>query len=161
VSVAKNFGHANKISYWEAYSILISVAFGVGYTNVIEGGSLRKAYLPLSLQYANLIAGIISCYLLSNVKKMRKGKMGSYYEYIQYFTQDRALVFVISTLYTVSLVSSAAFALYLSATQVTMIFTRRVDGVDKEFEWIFRTVLMIEGAIIYPFCRFKNFQSLQ
>ena len=55
---------ADRISYTDALFILISIAFGVGYVDVISSGVENKKSIYYT-QIANFFVGCLSCYILS------------------------------------------------------------------------------------------------
>ena len=63
--IANDFGETRRISYTEAIVILFSVAFGIGWSSFKFDVSQ-----PIFFILFNFILGIISCYILSEVKKI-------------------------------------------------------------------------------------------
>lgn len=56
--------------------ILISVAFGVGYISVFN--TIKDNDRLIGAEWFNLVLGIISCYMLCDVKQIKDNQMGSY-----------------------------------------------------------------------------------
>lgn len=62
-------------------------------------------------QFFNLFIGIITCYMLSKVKREHMNKLGSYQEIAYFFTKSRAIIFIISIQYCILPLSLSAYAL--------------------------------------------------
>lgn len=76
---------ANRISYGEAISILLSIGLGVSYMEIFSNLDYN-VNCTIGALTLNLGIGLIAVYMLYDVKEEHKNKLGSYQELAYYFT---------------------------------------------------------------------------
>ena len=70
---------SEQISYWDSIFILVSVAFGLGYIDMLSTGDILHPFVPLLIFLLNFIVGFVSTYFLATVKNnLAFNRMGSY-----------------------------------------------------------------------------------
>ena len=75
--ISDELAEGKRLSYTESIFILISVAFGVGYVDVFSSNQ-NNYTSSLGASFTNLLIGIISVYMLADIKANHKNKLGSY-----------------------------------------------------------------------------------
>jgi hypothetical protein len=152
-SIAEETAEAERISKLEAVCILISIAFGVGYINVVQNNHTDPNYLPYEL-LINFMFGIISCYMLSEAKKAHSNKLGSYHEIAFYYFKDRTVIYVICFQYGVTLLYLSSYALQFISGSVTEFLIKddysEFNRDTAKYKITKLVLILVIGAVIYP-----------
>lgn len=160
LEISHSFQEADRISFAEAVRILLSVAFGVGYIDILSQ-NLVAGSIQIMAQFFYLVTGVISLYMLSTVRQAKQDKMGSYQELAYYYINSRAIIFIISIQYGLLLLVSASIALHFSSKQIVSLFTNVLPGQLKEKVLNFCVVGVITLFFLLPVSQYIDFQKFK
>ena len=96
---------------------MISIGYGVGYIDVLSQVDGNPITIMIMLVLTFLM-GLVSVFILYDVKQQHKNKLGSYQELIYFFTKDRSLVFLVSVIYLINYMNLSGYALNYSSKQI-------------------------------------------
>lgn len=160
LEISTSFDEAERITFAEAVRILLSVAFGVGYIDILSqnlvGGSLQ-----IMAQFFCLVTGVISLYMLSTVKQAKQNKMGSYQEIAYYYLNSRSIIFIFSVQYGLLLLTFASFALYFSSKQIARMLTAVLADAGRDYVLDLCIVAAITLFYLLPLSQYLNFQKFK
>lgn len=108
------------------------------------------------------VMGLVSIYMLYDVKQQHKNKLGSYQELIYFFTKDRSLVFVVSIVYLIHYMNLSGFALNYSSKQICSFLYRfffAKEVYTDDIIWLNITVICVVALLMLPFTVFQDYQN--
>ena len=161
-SISRYINEADRISYGEAVSILLSIGFGVSYMDIFAllDYNVDCTIIGLTL---NLVIGIAAVCMLYDVKQEHKNKLGSYQEIAYYFTRDRSLIFSISLIYVFESFTTSSYAFYYSTNHIydLIVYHTMAGEEPSEFDslWIYAVILIALAAAIFPLTAYQNYQN--
>lgn len=160
--ISTTFNEAEKLTYSQAVLILLSIAVGIGYVDVLKS-STKDSGMLIGIQLYCLITGLLSCYMLSQVKEAHQNKLGSYQEFAFYYMRDRSIILIICFTYGLLLISFSAFALKFSSEQLSWILCAFMGNLDESsLNWVFYSILLfITFAMVFPFSWYLNYQNFR
>jgi len=100
VNRKKLYEEGRRLSYKEAFFILISITLSYGYIQISSFYINNPSFyiIPILTCILNAVFGYISIYMLIDARSLQD-RLGSFQEMAFYFTEDRALIMVIGFQY--------------------------------------------------------------
>ena len=165
---------SKKLKPFEAFFILLSIAFGVGYPSFgyQKFDSVWKIMQPILIILLDVILGIVSIKLLVQLK--RKTNLASFQELGYYFTGDRSSIILIGLQFLIPSLASAAYSIYQSAVLFVRVIVvplcslflseELIGQLHQEDDMLYYTVLyaliFMTYVVVYPLTKIQNYQRL-
>ena len=158
------YEEGNRLTFYQALCILLSVGVGVGYVQLGNFYITNPSFYwyPVVTCIVTLLFSLLSVYLLLDAYKLQN-KLGSFQEMAYYFTQDRAAIMIIGFQYGVFCVCMASFC--FSNTAFWMIdviyeLTKKQFIMDN-YTYMYWATLVVTGWFYYQLSLVQNYQNYQ
>ena len=155
----------NKISFREAYCVLMAVGIGVGSMQMNNFYMIYPQFYwyPLITSLANSFFGAVSIHLLVDVKSHQR-KLGSLQEFAYYYTGERSFIMIIGSLYGLFCCISSAYCL----NHIAQFMADIIDAACLGLQWYIKLgpalqsevkmvfyygVLAILSVVYYHLCK--------
>lgn len=135
-----------------------------------QGIDMLDMPFVLSIQAVYVLIGLVSIYMLQDVKREHKNKLGSFQEIVYYYTQNRPWIMLISGVYLAALVTLTSEILrfvskHLTAATYYYYKDENFGGKKTTHEWPFRFIMISFQVLIvllfFPLTRLKHFQNFK